>query len=109
MGDTTPDSPNFLKKMDKHEAAILVRSMQPDRAKRPHNYLEGYCALKFSELAAWKGFEEAEREVTFIIQRAVCPGCLLEATYKAFLEVETGYTYNELQCTGCMGPCGQCE
>lgn len=91
------------------EAAALVRAMLPDPSKRPVNYLQGYCALRFSELAAWKGFVAAEQEVKFIMQRDVCPGCVLETSYKAFLKAESGYTINELQCKGCMGPCGQCE
>lgn len=72
--------------MSPAEAVAAIRAMQP--GPRPANYLDGYCALKFSDLAAWKGYEAAVRETEFIIRREVCPGCILETSYLAFLEAE---------------------
>jgi len=74
--------------MTEAEMVEHVRAMQPDSRYRPADYLQGYCTLSFSSLARWKGFEDAVREVEFLIGRDVCPGCNLPKTYAAFREME---------------------
>lgn len=74
--------------MTASEAVVFIKNCLPNRKNMPLDYLQGYCTLTFSALAAWKGYEEAVREVEFLINRDVCPGCKLITTYQAFRAAE---------------------
>ncbi len=64
-----------------------VKALPP--GPRPHNYLDGYCALRFSALCAWKGYDEARRITEWLINQAVLtPGMPLHETFTAFTQAE---------------------
>ncbi len=65
----------------------LIRSLQP--GPRPENYLQGYCALRFSVFCAWMGYDEARRLTEWLIsQDVLTDGMPLHSTYTAFCEAE---------------------
>lgn len=56
---------------------------------RPDNYLQGYCALRFSVFCAWKGYTEARRITEWLLaQDVLTPGMQLHTTFTAFSEAE---------------------
>lgn len=64
-----------------------VRALQP--GPRPANYLQGYCALRFSVFCAWLGYTEARRLTEWLLaQEVLTPGMELHITYNAFVAAE---------------------
>ncbi len=51
-----------------------VKGLQP--GPRPANYLQGYCALRFSVFCAWMGYDEARRITEWLLaQDVLTPEC----------------------------------
>ena len=64
-----------------------VKALQP--GPRPANYLQGYCALRFSVFCAWMGYTEARRITEWLLaQDVLTPGMPLHTTFTAFSEAE---------------------
>lgn len=78
MSDVTPDA-----------AISIIKAMQPDPSRRVYRE-QGYTACKFSELCAWKGYNNARWMTEFMLERVpdLPQDCLLFTTFRAFLATE---------------------
>lgn len=69
------------------DSIATVQALQP--GPRPANYLQGYCALRFSVFCAWMGYDEARRITEWLLaQDVLTPGMPLHTTFTAFVAAE---------------------